>query len=536
MEKIKKNEKLRLIVQAISFAFHNGYVNGWIKGKIYTGDNKALCMPGLNCYSCPGAVGSCPIGSLQAVLDSGKFHFSCYVLGFIGLVGMLFGRFICGWICPFGLVQDLIHRIPIGRKRKNLPGHKYLRYLRFAVLILFVIVLPMTALNSVGKGQPWFCEYICPSGTLLGGIPLVTANADLRANIGFRFIWKIALLVLFLLGALIYTRPFCKYVCPLGALYGLCNPVSVYKLKIKKESCVECGACQKVCGMDIPVWKTPNSMDCIRCLKCKAACPTGSITSTFEEMKAKLRPVDSPAADNDNATIAVNSAAADSAVVDAAPMTANTATVCSAVADAATITCNAAAENDNDANGKTHVAASTPSTEATEASEASTGEMPANAKTSGLSRFLRFMTGAACILVSFCLIAFVIAAHYLYARTGVIEDAYRYILIFINHDTASFCALMQLVLGFRLIRHIKTRSMDKELCQWAKICVVVGAALCVVAATVVEAYLFYAFEVENIPVEFLAELRDRILLCLIQLVLPILVYIRFSIREKKSRK
>jgi len=279
--KQKRQSILRLIIQCLSFAFHNGYASGWIKGKIYTGDNKMFCMPGLNCYSCPGAIGACPIGSLQAVLNQTGFHLSLYVLGFIGAVGALCGRFICGWLCPFGLIQDLIYRIPFFKKVKNLPGHKYLRYLRFVILALLVIILPIGIRNQAGVGQPWFCEYICPSGTLLGGIPLTIANAQLRALIGPRFIWKLFILVLILVAALISDRPFCKYICPLGALYGLANPISIYRYKIDKESCIGCGACQKACGGDIRVWENPNSMDCIRCGKCIAACPTGALYTSF---------------------------------------------------------------------------------------------------------------------------------------------------------------------------------------------------------------------------------------------------------------
>jgi len=154
MENLKPHERFRLIIQCISFCFHNGYLRGWLHGKINTGNNKGICVPGLNCYSCPGAVGACPLGSLQAVLDSGKYHISLYVLGFIAGIGVFCGRFVCGWLCPFGLIQDLLHRIPLFKKVKNMPGHKYLRYLRFVLLALFVIILPATVLNAAGSGEP----------------------------------------------------------------------------------------------------------------------------------------------------------------------------------------------------------------------------------------------------------------------------------------------------------------------------------------------------------------------------------------------
>ncbi len=281
----KKNSNLRHWFQAASVALSNGYAYGWANGKIFTGSNKQFCLPGLNCYSCPGAVAACPIGSLQAVLDSGTYKFSLYVFGIIGFLGMIFGRFICGWMCPFGFFQDLLYKIPFFKKVKNLPGHKYAIYLKYVILLVFVIILPMTILNAGGVGQPWFCEYICPSGLLLGGIPLTASNPNLAAQIGPRFIWKLAILILVIVLSIISYRPFCKYVCPLGALYGFCNPVASHRMRVDKEKCVSCGMCQKACGMDIKVWQNPNSMECIRCGKCRQACPTGAITTTWGDWK-----------------------------------------------------------------------------------------------------------------------------------------------------------------------------------------------------------------------------------------------------------
>ena len=199
----------------------------------------------------------------------------------------MFGRLICGWMCPFGFVQDMLNKVPFGHKRKNLPGHKYLKYLKYVILVVFVLILPQAVVNAAGVGKPWFCEYICPSGTLLGGIPLVIANSGLRSAAAWRFAWKVILLVIIVVLSMFFYRPFCKYLCPLGAIYSLFNPISFYRFKIDESACVKCGECQKACGMDIKVWETPNSLECIRCGKCKNACPQGAITSTFDRIGAK---------------------------------------------------------------------------------------------------------------------------------------------------------------------------------------------------------------------------------------------------------
>lgn len=258
----------------------NSYVPGYLQGTIYSGRLKSVCVPGLNCYSCPGAYGACPIGSLQAVLNSRDYSFSYYVAGFLVAFGALLGRFVCGWLCPFGLVQDLLYKIPFVKKLKTLHGDRILRYLKYAILLGFVILLPMLAVDFIGQGQPWFCKYICPSGTLLAGLPLVSLNDGLWAAAGSLFTWKVSLLVVLLLLSVIAFRPFCRYICPLGAIYGLFNPVALYRYRVDESACTKCKACERVCPSGIPTYRTPNSPECIRCGACVRACPVSAIQST----------------------------------------------------------------------------------------------------------------------------------------------------------------------------------------------------------------------------------------------------------------
>ena len=115
------------------------------------------------------------------------------------LFGSLFGRLICGWLCPFGLVQDLLYKIPFFKKRKNLPGHKVLVWAKYVILVVFVILLPLLVVDFIGQGSPWFCKYICPSGTLGAGIPLLAMNESLRDAAGALFLWKSGILLVLLL-------------------------------------------------------------------------------------------------------------------------------------------------------------------------------------------------------------------------------------------------------------------------------------------------------------------------------------------------
>lgn len=273
----RRIQKIRLITQASFAALSNGYVKGFTHGEIFEGKSKVVCVPGMNCYSCPGALGSCPIGSLQATLNAREYRISLYVVGILVVFGTLLGRFVCGFLCPFGLVQDLLFKIPFVRKIRKLPGEKSMRWLRFVFLGIFVILLPMFVVDITGLGEPWFCKFICPVGTLEGGLPLVLLNSAMRGAAGFLFKWKLLILIITLLSSIVIFRPFCRYVCPLGAIYGIFNKISFYNFKIDSEKCTKCGACQKICKLDIPVWQNPNSMDCIRCGDCKAACPHNAI-------------------------------------------------------------------------------------------------------------------------------------------------------------------------------------------------------------------------------------------------------------------
>ncbi len=273
----KRIFKIRLGIQIAFTALTNGYIAGFLKGKIYQGPGKKLCLPGLNCYSCPGALGSCPIGSLQAVLGSPKFQMSFYVVGFFLFTGAILGRVVCGFLCPFGLVQDLLYKIPFFAKRKNMPGHKGLVWIKYVVLALMVVMLPMFAVNAYGISDPWFCKYLCPSGTLFGGIPLIAANEGLQQALGGLFVWKMSVLLVILVWSLWVYRPFCKYLCPLGAIYGWFNPIALSRFQMDKERCIDCKKCKAVCPMDIPVYAKPNSTECIKCGKCLQACPTDCI-------------------------------------------------------------------------------------------------------------------------------------------------------------------------------------------------------------------------------------------------------------------
>lgn len=270
----------RKIVQALSALLHNAYIPGFIRGRIYTGPVKHICVPGFNCYSCPGAVGACPIGSLQAVAAGVRHQVSLYVLGLLMLFGAVAGRWICGWLCPFGLIQELLYKIPT-RKIKVPARLKPLRYLKYVLLAVFVLLLPALWVNALGIGSPRFCEFICPAGTLTGAVPLLISVPSLRDMAGSLFLLKASIAVAVVVGSVLIFRPFCRWMCPLGAVYALFNKVSLYRMHVDSHTCTHCGRCAHVCPMGVDPMRDPNAAECIRCGICREACPHGSLTQTF---------------------------------------------------------------------------------------------------------------------------------------------------------------------------------------------------------------------------------------------------------------
>ena len=269
----------RKIIQAAATFLTNPHVENFLAGKIYRGDLKNFCAPGLNCYSCPAATFACPIGALQAVSGAANFRFSFYVAGFLLLIGVFLGRTICAFLCPFGFFQELLYKIPVRKLKLWQP----LIYVKYFVLIIFVLILPATLTNYAGIGAPAFCEYICPAGTLEAGLPLIATHAEFRNILGELFTLKIFILLATILGSVTIYRFFCRVLCPLGAIYGLLNRYSIYGLKFEENLCINCWRCSKICKMNVQPNCKKLSAECINCGECAKVCPNGALQLRFRK-------------------------------------------------------------------------------------------------------------------------------------------------------------------------------------------------------------------------------------------------------------
>ena len=284
----------RRLIQLYAALLTNANIKGFISGTIYTGSSKVMCVPGLNCYSCPGAIGACPLGALQNALANSGTRAPVYVLGILALFGIILGRTICGFLCPTGLLQDFAYKIRTPKLKKS-KVTRLLSYLKYILLVVLVIAVPLA---FVGQDRliPAFCKFVCPAGTFGGAISLLfhPDNADLYGMLGPMFTWKFALFCAIAVACVFIYRAFCRFICPLGAIYGFFNKIALLGVKLDKEKCTDCGLCVAHCKMDI---KHVGDHECINCGECIAVCPTKAIRWKGSKLFVRANEVEAPATD-----------------------------------------------------------------------------------------------------------------------------------------------------------------------------------------------------------------------------------------------
>jgi polyferredoxin len=253
----------RRIIQSISLIFlHSSFWN-WAQVKW-------LCNPVLSCHSCPLAIFACPVGVF--VHYSGYHVIPYLAVGTVLFLGVLFGRLLCGWVCPFGFLQDLLYKIPTVK----FVLWDWTRFVKYGVLIVMVFLLPfflgeLTYLS--------FCR-ICPAAALQSTLPrMIDTGVDVLQT---AVVVKLGLLVFFLVLSTLSNRAFCKVFCPIGAMLAPLNLISFWKIKPSTMTCVKCSWCDNKCPPNgapssrISEEVPPNRvMDCVYCYECKQACPMG---------------------------------------------------------------------------------------------------------------------------------------------------------------------------------------------------------------------------------------------------------------------
>ncbi len=265
----------RRLIQVYAALLFNANIKGFVTGTISTDAAKYACVPGLNCYSCPGAVGACPLGALQNALAESHTRAPYYVLGILMLYGVIFARTICGFLCPVGLGQELLYKVKTPKIKKNKATY-VLSFFKYVLLAVFVVAIPLLYANN-GMALPAFCKYICPAGTFGGALGLLVnpSNADMFSYLGPLFTWKFVVLVAAVAACMFLYRAFCRFLCPLGAIYGFFNRFALLGIKFDRDKCTECGLCVDACKMDI---RKVGDHECINCGECIGVCPANAIS------------------------------------------------------------------------------------------------------------------------------------------------------------------------------------------------------------------------------------------------------------------
>ncbi len=289
----------RRLAQLYCALLYNANIKGFVDGRIFVGNTKSACVPGFNCYSCPGAIGSCPLGAFQNALATSGTRAGTYMIGIILLYGLIAGRTICGWLCPFGLLQELLHKIPVPKIRKNRVT-RVLSYLKYVILAVFVLFIPMWYGIKYDVPVPGFCKYICPAGTFEGAIGLLgnSKNSSMFSMLDILFTRKFVILMIIILCCIFCYRSFCRFLCPLGAIYGLFNRFAIIGIKVNPTKCTHCGNCVRNCQMDV---RHVGDHECISCGECMDVCVDGAISLKAGGFTLKAPTVSQKAMEADHA-------------------------------------------------------------------------------------------------------------------------------------------------------------------------------------------------------------------------------------------
>lgn len=241
-----------------------------------------VCAPVFHCYACPLATFACPIGIIAQFSALHLFPFMA--VGLLIAFGALFGSLICGWMCPFGFLQDLAAKVPTPK----FDPPRSAGYLRYVVLIGTVLAIPYL----FGEEHPLFVCRICPAGALEAAVPNMLGQAFAGEQIAWPNALKLIIVVLFLVAIFFMKRPWCRLLCPLGAIFSLFNRVSAFFLRFDADECNHCERCHKLCEYGIEPEKTPNNLSCIRCLECTKCSPEALTLGTiFEPAEQKQHPL-----------------------------------------------------------------------------------------------------------------------------------------------------------------------------------------------------------------------------------------------------
>lgn len=228
---------------------------------------KHIIFPGLHCHACPFSVTICPIGLLQHKTIFGVIPY--FLLGMIGAYGLFAGRAFCGWFCPFGTVNDLLARRKV-RINRALACSKY-------------IILLLVAAGAWYYADTLFCR-VCPAAFLSASLPYFFMG---MVPVGRLFLFRMVVLGGVIIGMVFVARLWCRYLCPMGAVFSVFNRISLFHFSLNKQRCTACEVCKDSCVMGLSPQKEIDCADCIKCGVCVDHCPRNAIKLKFSPRQAK---------------------------------------------------------------------------------------------------------------------------------------------------------------------------------------------------------------------------------------------------------
>lgn len=292
----RKVRLLRWIVQIFSFIL----LNGGLIGLGWT----LIPLPIEQPSASPFTTVVSAFESFQAFLSQGTFPF--LVFGISLLIGGIFGRMLCSWVCPFGFFQDLLRLVPVKKWKISKPLNKGLRDIRAVVFWAAVIIAgflgyryligeslqgnfsffdsqPWTPLNPVATLFVMFF-YVIFNGNYPGG-----AESFEIGNWTFMFYFRVILLLAVIIASIFVPRFYCRYVCPTGYAMGFTAKYSLIGIARNPARCTRCGACEDMCektAMQVPIldysYERVRDENCTNCGNCLDACPHGAIHFKFK--------------------------------------------------------------------------------------------------------------------------------------------------------------------------------------------------------------------------------------------------------------
>lgn len=245
--KNKKINWIKVVIQILSFAL----IPGLFEGEFAAVGNIVSCI-------------------YKGNISWESVKYSVWMLLATVPATVLVGRFFCGFFCSFGAVQDLLwlgsHRLRalFPGKRNLKKADRIFRFAKYAVLFYFIIFI-WSGVTAVKTAGPWqvFGQYVS-FGHWPGLKPLLSVGG--------------VLLLLIFIGSLFVQRFFCRYFCPMGAIYSLISQTSFLKIDKPREECGKCHLCTSKCtmGMDLTKKDRIAGGECISCQKCVSWCPKGN--------------------------------------------------------------------------------------------------------------------------------------------------------------------------------------------------------------------------------------------------------------------